>query len=370
MLSYRLTNCFDCWFSIDLIGCRDCLFCSNLRNKQFFINNEQFTEEEYRAKIEKYDFGSYKKIQEYIQEFNNLRANNFVKYANIIRSEDSTGEDLIECKNVKNFYNGTRAENSKYSYRAIDIKDSHDLMGGNGERVYCSQNIGWGSNYMFCSNVHRSNNLLYCESCYDSHDLFGCVGLRKKEYCIFNKQFPSKDEYEKQVAKIIEHMQITGEWGEFFPLSISPHAYNETVASNHFKHDKKAIMDLGGKWQDNDFALEYTGPFYEPKDNIADYKNNEIERQKLLTGILRCEVSGKPFKIMPQELAFYLQHGLPIPRKHFNVRFKERFEIRNPYKLYHRQCMNEGCQNEFETTYAPDRPEKVYCETCYQKNIL
>ncbi|MDR2416416.1 MAG: hypothetical protein LBD75_07670 [Candidatus Peribacteria bacterium] len=37
---------------------------------------------------------------------------------------------------------------------------------------------------------------------------FGCIGLRNKEYCIFNKQY-TKAEYEKLVAEIIEQMQQT-----------------------------------------------------------------------------------------------------------------------------------------------------------------
>jgi len=31
--------------------------------------------------------------------------------------------------------------------------------------------------------------------------------------------------------------------------------------------------------------------------------------------------------------------------------------------------MKDGCTNEFETPYAPDRPEIVYCEECYNKEI-
>ncbi|MDP3014199.1 MAG: hypothetical protein Q8M92_08170, partial [Candidatus Subteraquimicrobiales bacterium] len=95
-------------------------------------------------------------------------------------------------------------------------------------------------------------------------------------------------------------------------------------------------------------------------------------------GILKCSVSGKPFKIMPQELAFYIEQKLPIPKKHYDVRFQERIANINPRELYHRQCMCEEsghdhtgkCPNGFETTYAPDRPEKVYCESCYRKTVL
>ena len=28
------------------------------------------------------------------------------------------------------------------------------------------------------------------------------------------------------------------------------------------------------------------------------------------------------------------------------------------------------CPNEFETTFAPDRPEIVYCESCYNSEVV
>ena len=31
--------------------------------------------------------------------------------------------------------------------------------------------------------------------------------------------------------------------------------------------------------------------------------------------------------------------------------------------------MKPGCKNEFETSYAPDRPEIVYCEQCYNEEV-
>ena len=76
-------------------------------------------------------------------------------------------------------------------------------------------------------------NILYSFHCRNSSNLFACVSLRNKEYCILNKQY-TKAEYETLVPKIIEHMKKTGEWGEFFPASISPFGYNETVAQEYF----------------------------------------------------------------------------------------------------------------------------------------
>ena len=60
---------------------------------------------------------------------------------------------------------------------------------------------------------------------------FGCIGMKGGSYCILNKPY-SKEEYEKIVPWIIEHMQNTGEWGKFSPVRLSAHGYNETVAQD------------------------------------------------------------------------------------------------------------------------------------------
>lgn len=52
-----------------------------------------------------------------------------------------------------------------------------------------------------------------------------------------------------------------------------------------------------------------------------------------------------------------------------NCRHYSRFAWRNPAKLWHRKCMKPGCTNEFETSYAPDRPEIIYCEGCYNNEV-
>jgi len=60
--------------------------------------------------------------------------------------------------------------------------------------------------------------------------LFGCIGLKRNEYCVLNRQY-SKDEYKKTVLRLIEHMKKTGEYGEFFPIDISPFKCEDTVAN-------------------------------------------------------------------------------------------------------------------------------------------
>ncbi|KKP40496.1 MAG: hypothetical protein UR28_C0001G0006 [Candidatus Peregrinibacteria bacterium GW2011_GWF2_33_10] len=59
--------------------------------------------------------------------------------------------------------------------------------------------------------------------------------------------------------------------------------------------------------------------------------------------------------------------NLPLPRKHNDVRYKERMALSNPRKLYNRNCMK--CGDEIKTNYALERPEIVYCEKCYLESV-
>ena len=98
----------------------------------------------------------------------------------------------------------------------------------------------------------------------------------------------------------------------------------------------------------------------------------------ILKEVIECEHNGKDcnqqcitaFKILPDELQFYRQMNLALPRLCYNCRYYERLKKVNVPRLYHRKCMNEGCENEFETAIAPERKEIVYCEKCYQDEFI
>ena len=87
----------------------------------------------------------------------------------------------------------------------------------------------------------------------------------------------------------------------------------------------------------------------------------------LLAGVIKCEVTAKPFKIIKQELAFYIENKLPIPTKHPDQRHADRMKLRNPRELHERNCAE--CQKKMVTTYGADRPEKVVCEECYRRLV-
>jgi len=187
--------------------------------------------------------------------------------------------------------------------------------------------------------------------------------LRRKEYCIFNRQY-EKEDYESLAPKIIEHMQKIAEWGEFFPSSDSPFGYNETSAEDYYPLTREEALRRGFNWSD------YEPPKPEVKRSIpasALPDNIETVPDDILDWAIGCEVSRKLFRIIKQELDFYRKEHLPVPRRHPDQRHKDRLARRNPRKLWRRNCVR--CGKDIQTSYAPDRPETVYCESCYLKEV-
>jgi len=87
----------------------------------------------------------------------------------------------------------------------------------------------------------------------------------------------------------------------------------------------------------------------------------------ILSWAIQCKDTQKSFKIIPQELKFYRENNIPIPRLHPDERHAQRMKLRNPRRLYDRKCNK--CEKQIQTTYSPARPEIIYCEECYLKEI-
>ncbi len=275
--------------------------------------------------------------------------------------ENVSGNYVFQSKNTKNSYFTDRAEDCAYCMQVVDLKDCYD-NNYTEENELCYEYLGAYQNVRllfskFCNKVSES---AYCNSCFNSHHLFGCDGIRNSSYCIFNKQY-TKEEYEALVPKIIEHMTKTAEWGEFFPVVSSPFAYNETVASEYFPLSKEEALQDSYRWKEDDESNTYQGPVTQFPENIEEVGDDILQK------ILTCEASGKLYKLIPQELEFYRRMKLPIPKRAPNERHKDRLAMRNPQTLWPRTC--EGCHVAIESSYAPERPEKVYCDACYLKMV-
>ncbi len=377
---YEIDNCFDCYnlqwsrdcsqchdsaFLVDSIGCADCLFSCNLRNKQFYIFNEPYSKEEYFKRKKMYLNGSLKKLQSMQKEFNGFLLKQPHRSTHQLKTENCRGDYLQNSKNLVECFHAYAAEDCKYGEHLWrNSKNNMDVstVGRDAELVYESINTAINAfQDAFCIQCWSgTSNLLYCFQCFSSSNAFGCIGLRQKKYCILNKQY-TKEEYEKLVPKIIEQMNLYQEWGEFFPVSISPFAYNETVAQEFSPLSEKEAEAEGILWKKKETENYYNGPVVVLPDQISDASD------ELIKMILKCGECSRNYRLIAQELNFYRKFNIPLPQFCPDCRHKMRTSIRNPRKLYARNCAK--CTAPIQTTYAPERQEIVYCKKCYLDEV-
>jgi hypothetical protein len=358
-------NCTNCAYVSDCTACNNCILCTNLSQKSYCIRNQQLSKEEYEEQAKELLIGSAETQKKCVEEFMQMRENRIVKNAHTIGCERCTGDYLQHSKNCINCYDFSESEDCTNLIFATKTKDCFqcNLVGDGTEVLYETISSIAGKQSKFCSFIIDSIHIDYSEFTLSSQNCFGCNGMRHKKFCIFNKQY-SQDEYESLRSRIIEHMKKTGEWGKFFPKEMSCFTYPETTANEYFPASRTQAESEGYKWVD----LEDEKPDVErmiPADKLPD-SIDDIPDDILNWGI-ECEVSGRPFKIVKQELVFYRQMNLPIPRQHPDERFKWRTAIRNPRKLWSRTCSK--CNKAIQTTYSKERPERVFCEECYLAEV-
>ncbi|MBI5220749.1 MAG: hypothetical protein HY978_02855, partial [Candidatus Liptonbacteria bacterium] len=438
--SSQCENCFDLWFSKNCVGCSNCFGCAGLKNKSYCVWNKQYAKEEYVAILKSYNLGSYAGIQELKNKAEAFWLKFPVKFREGSHNLNVSGNYINHCKNVRDSFLVRECENMRYCQYVQEppgSKDCYDysIWGDSNQLVYECHASGIGLyNVKFCLFAQEnSKDLEYCLICQSSSDLFGCVSLRKKQFCILNKQY-SESEYRELTAKIRQQMSDLPyvdsqgrvyKYGEFLPIEMSPFGYNETMAQEYFPLTKEEALAQGYRWRDT-AERDYRVTLPQEKlpdriDEVPDSITAEIiscahasldSIPRLSASIPRYSASCNQlcttaFKIIPAELQFYRKIGLPLPRLCPNCRTFERLKQRIGLKVYPRTCQCAGkearsdpryaegssearerramsekyqntaghfhgsgpCPSEFETTYSPDRPEIVYCESCYQAEV-
>lgn len=365
--AYFSSNCIDCDFIFDCRNCQNCFGCVNLRNKNYCWFNEQLTKEEYQTKRASIDLGSIKITEEYKKKFFNFLKTNPIRAARIFQSNDCFGEDIRKSNNCHNCFQVEESENLKYaSFTIVRLKDSMDVgYSGEAEKIYYSQNCSTkSSNLKFSFSVKESMDCEYLMSSKNCTNCFGCAGLQNASYCILNKKYPS-DEYWKTLDEIKSAMLVNGDYGEFFPMSFAPCAYNSSLANILYPMTEKDAKLEGLYWQpDTDIDLKDLKSI--SANDLPDNVDNVTE--EIYKTAIIGNVSKKPFKIIPREVEFYKRNRLPLPTDTPYQRIIDRFKFLNNFKVYEENCFS--CDKKIKSLYRKSDGYKPFCEQCYQREVL
>jgi len=338
--------------------------CWNLRNKKYCIENKEYSKEEYAKRIVEYQLGSFQAIELLREKFRGIVRDYAVHRQNSnLQATHCEGDYLTNTDHCDHCYGLQESKDCYNMFRGFDTKTMIDVTGcwyvellGN-----CSSCVNaYGLKYCSWSQSRYSE---YLDLCIDCENCFGCVGLKKKQYCILNKQY-TKEEYEKLRSTIITDMKTRGEYGKFLPYSCGTGPYNFSTGILYFPETtKEEILHLGGIWEELDEGhIEGI-----TTNTLPDLIQNTDDT--LCTQALICPETGWRFNIAKAELAFYKQKNIPLPRIHFDVRTRNRLKLMTALTKEEYTCM--FCHNQIFSYYPKAWGYKnIACTECYQKEVL
>jgi len=394
-LCYECIDCDRCYkvrFSQESIECRDsfflyacrnssnCVGCVNLINQEYCIFNKKYTKEDYFKELKNLKLNTTEGIQKVTAEFEEFRKKFPQRSVTSIKSTNSSGNWLRNSENVKNSFWCHDVKDGKYLNFVFSAQDCMDYFqwGNKAELVYESENCGINvSRIYFCSLCWMgAHDLYYCDSCPGASFCFGCIGVKKGEYAILNKKY-TKEEYEAILPKIMEHMKsvpyidkmgLEYRFGEHFPDDLSTFAYNETAAIDFYPISKEEAINRGYTWRERE-NKNYTTTIQ--GDNLPETIAETSDA--ILKEVIGCAEKDKPYsagvyRITNSELQFYQKMDLPLPRVCFDVRHVNRLQKRPPSKIINRTCSK--CSKEVETVYDKSYAPILYCEQCYQAEVV
>ena len=341
-LNYSINsrNCLDSYFLYDCRECEHCFMCYNLRFKKYCIINKQYTKEEYCNLLAAYKLNDFKTIQNLKQKFSEILKNIALHKQDLnTKTEECNGNFLDKCKSVENSFLTQESENCSNFFRGIIDKDSLNISGClRGELNYFvvqSSDLYNCKVMIYCLNCIESE---YCDQCYDCKNCFGCVGLKKRQYCILNRQYS-----EERYYNLINILKKTKDYGKFFPQIMAYNGYNASLAKFYYSLNNEDIVKFGS--------------FYEEEAVVINQKDAII-----------CEATKKPFKLIPQEIEFYQKNNIPTPHHHPDHRNIIRYQFMTAVNEQRGNCRK--CQKEIVHYYPLEwNYQNILCNNCYHENI-
>lgn len=355
--STHCVGCSDSYFLDNCQSCTNCFACVNLSQRSYCYFNEQLTPGGYKERIASHNLGSRDYLEHFKNEFGRWRSNLPHRTSFGVGNEGSSGNYLYSTKNCRDCFFCTESEDLEHCVAIYRGKSSffHLMFGIGSELVYNSAGCGLNIyNVKFCAELRMNvRDVEYCYYCaYGTHDCFGCVGLRRNEYCILNKQYrPS--EYFELANRIRAQMKATGEYGQFFPANFSPHHFNRSLAFERLPLERNSAISRGYDWEDEEQRLEEG--ISAPPDSIDDAS------ETVLKSTFVCSKTFKGFKIAKSELDFLQRERIALPAESPMHRVERRSKIFRIDPL--RECTCSKCAGLTLSPYI--EATHLQCDKCF-----
>lgn len=364
---YFSSSCTDSMFLFDCRNCQDCFGCVNLRNSRYCVYNKQLSKEEYESFMKSLRPFSREVLVDSENKFWKLVKDLPMNGTRNIASTNVFGSKISNSRNLFDVTDADNSENIRHADGALSHNDSMDFLysGGQSSLLYMDTNIGSSS-----SRVKFSISSKFCTDCefvFNSKNLnncFMCFGLQDKSYCVLNRKY-NEEEYFKIVDEIKTEMLKRGEYNDGPGFEFSAQAYNFSIGQSIYPLTDEEIKNLGG------YIAEA------PETNVGDLDVLELNQipqtieevtDDILNKAIRCEVTGRPFRIVPTELSFLKRIGMPLPTVHPSIRMEKNWKLSPVGKKYKAVCVK--CDKDIESIFNKNRNFILYCADCYKKEVI
>lgn len=363
----QCTNCLESSFLYDCKNCSYCFMSANLRNRSYVFYGEQLTKEEYVNRMSNLHLGDRTVQNDCKNEFEKLLNHTLRRAVHTTNCVNSVGDHLEECRDCYFTFRSAKSERCRYCDNLLGTKDSMDCVNVLGERCYESV-VAVPGNAFFSMYTRNSTFVEYCVECYDCSNCFGCVGLKNKQYHIFNTPY-QENEYWGALDVLKANMLGRGEYGEFFDLSMGLMPYQSSSGQLYFPLTESEARAQNIPWYREPEpnipeGIRLRDPQREVPSNVRDVPENVVN------DALVCEKTGKPFRVVPDELQFYRKMNIPLPTKHPWERMVTRVGFEGGTVLYPFTCPR--CGTATRAVYTPEEQKRltVLCEPCYLKEVV
>lgn len=354
--SKYIKDCTDIWRSTNLIWCTHCIWCSDLQNVSYHINNIPSTPEEYnhhKAKKlrEKASFHHrYELLSSSV--WKNRGSTWSLSWSHIVESSNIiNGYSVFDVHTWRNIILAGSPHDDRNYYDSLIVWRATDfwwvcVWWWFSEHCYMCSNIWWWSYGVYYS--------FFMDGC--SYCLW-CIWLKNKSYCIFNTQYTKEERYDK-VDEIFTQMEQDGDLWKFFPWSMNPFYFNDTAAyliddsftkaeveaQWYMRRDEHINVDIPA-WVEVisvDDLDQHEGRMlnwqFISTTDIQNHRDNARDMSRHITPSILKKVIKDPqwnvYRIVKMEYDFLMKHWLPLPRKHRLERIKEHFKIEKRSEIW------------------------------------